>query len=171
MTCTWVPLPLEGPQHRCTPDWNPFNPFKPEDDDIQPKPSQCAALAANCQMTPCCKSLFCFIQSIFSTWREHFCQERKRGSPQCQNSGLKECLDGGWEFLYLEFSDLHCRPYFCHRSENFYAYFKEQKHYQNIIIFDISLLKYNIFRNYFQSINSNFTKIYYFCIKKQLLKK
>ena len=65
---------------------------------------------------------------------------------------------------------IQCRPYFCHNSKNFYAYFKEQKHYQNIIIFDISLLKYNIFRNYFQSINSNLKKKYYFCIKKQLEK-
>ena len=65
---------------------------------------------------------------------------------------------------------IQCRPYFCHRSKYFYACFKEQKHYQNIIIFDISLLKYNIFRNYFQSINSNFKKYYYFCIKKQLKK-
>jgi len=47
----------------------------------------------------------------------------------------------------------------CHRSENFYAYFKEQKHYQNIIILNISSLKYNIFKNYFQSINSDFKNI------------
>ena len=69
------------------------------------------------------------------------------------------------EFLYIQ-----CRPYFCHRSENFYAYFKEQNYYQNNISLNISFLKYNIFRNYFQSINSDFKKYYYFCIKKQLKK-
>ena len=66
---------------------------------------------------------------------------------------------------------VQCRPYFCHRSKHFYAYFKEQKQYQNIIIFDILLLKYNIFRNHFQSLNSNFKKYYCFSIKKQLKKK
>ena len=68
------------------------------------------------------------------------------------------------EFLYIQ-----CRPYFCHRSENFYAYFKEQNYYQNNISLNISFLKYNIFRNYFQSINSDFKKIL-FLNKKQLKK-
>ena len=58
--------------------------------------------------------------------------------------------------------ELQCRPYICHRSENLNAYFKEQEHYQSIIILTITYMKYNIFRNFFQSINSNFEKYYYF---------
>ena len=42
-------------------------------------------------------------------------------------------LAGFWS----EVRAIQCRPYLCHTSENFYAYFKEQKHYQNNIILNI----------------------------------
>ena len=46
---------------------------------------------------------FGFQLVIFLTILNHY----KGGGAQCQNSEPQVCLDGGWEILYLELTDLH----------------------------------------------------------------